>query len=166
MVRDISRLTRRHVYFVGAGLAIAVLGAVGSAWVMRSRGPDVDALDGLPMNRETGRVLYAQHCASCHGLKLEGQADWGRRLPSGRLPAPPHDASGHTWHHPDEVLLRITKEGPAAVVGNAYESDMPGFAAVLTDQQIRDVIGYIKSTWPERERTYQDQINRAASAAK
>jgi len=118
------------------------------------------------MNREAGRVLYAQHCASCHGLKLEGQADWRRRLPSGRLPAPPHDASGHTWHHPDQVLLRITKEGPAAVVGNDYESDMPGFAAILTDQQIRDVIFYIKSTWSERERTYQDQINRAASAAK
>lgn len=166
MVGDISCPTRRYVWLVGAGLATAVLGAVASTWVAHSSGPDVVALDGLPMNREAGRVLYAQQCASCHGLKLEGQADWKRRLPSGRLPAPPHDASGHTWHHPDEVLLRITKEGSAAVVGNGYESDMPGFAAVLTDRQIRDVIGYIKSTWPERERTYQKQINRAASTGK
>lgn len=163
MVGDISCPTWRHVWLVGAGLTIAVLGAVTGAWVMRSIGPDVDPLVGSPMNRDAGRVLYAQRCASCHGLKLEGQADWKRRLPSGRLPAPPHDASGHTWHHPDEVLLRITREGLAAVVGNGYESDMPGFSAVLTDQEIRDVIGYIKNTWPERERIYQEQINRAAS---
>jgi len=163
MVGDISRLTRRHVWLVGAGLTIAVLGAVTGAWVMGSIGPDFDPFVGPPVNREAGRVLYAQHCASCHGLKLEGQPDWKRRLPSSRLPAPPHDASGHTWHHPDEVLLRITREGPAAIVGNGYESDMPGFAAVLTDQQIRDVIGYIKSTWPERERTRQEQTNRSTS---
>jgi len=166
MADDISRPTGRYAWFAGVGLGAVVIGAVASAWIMRAGDSGANAPSGLALNRDAGRALYAQHCASCHGLKLEGQADWKRRLPSGRLPAPPHDASGHTWHHPDQVLLRITKDGPAAVVGNGYESDMPGFAAVLTDQQIRDVIGYIKSTWPERERTYQEQINRAASIAK
>ncbi|SJM33687.1 Cytochrome c, class I (modular protein) [Mesorhizobium delmotii] len=99
-----------------------------------------------------GRQLYAANCASCHGANLEGQLDWKRPLPSGRMPAPPHDASGHTWHHPDGVLFRITKEGPAAVVGGGYESDMPGFRGVLSDKEIRGVLAFIKSTWPERER--------------
>ena len=47
-----------------------------------------------------------------------------RRLPSGRLPAPLHDASGH----PDGVLFRIVKVGTAEVVGQGYESDMPAAA--------------------------------------
>ena len=107
-----------------------------------------------------GRRLYADHCASCHGMDLEGQPDWKSPLPLGRLPAPPHDASGHTWHHPDGVLFRITKEGPAAVVGGTYESDMPGFANVLGDDEILTVLAFIKSTWPERERSYQAEMSR------
>ncbi|RWK43940.1 c-type cytochrome [Mesorhizobium sp.] len=107
-----------------------------------------------------GRQLYAANCASCHGAKLEGQPDWKRLLPSGRIPAPPHDASGHTWHHPDGVLFRITKEGPAAVVGGDYESDMPGFRDVLSDKEIRAVLAFIKSAWPERERAYQTEMSR------
>jgi len=107
----------------------------------------------------TGRRVYDEHCAACHGANLEGQPDWRRRLPSGRLPAPPHDASGHTWHHSDSVLFRITKQGPAAIVGGGYESDMPGFADVLTDGEIRAVISFIKSTWPERERKMQERKN-------
>jgi mono/diheme cytochrome c family protein len=107
-----------------------------------------------------GRQLYSANCASCHGASLEGQPDWKRARPSGRMPAPPHDASGHTWHHPDGVLFRITKEGPAAVVGGGYRSDMPGFANVLNDDDIRAVLAFIKSTWPERERAYQSEMSR------
>ncbi len=64
-----------------------------------------------------GRQVHADQCAACHGTDLEGQPDWRTPLASGRLPAPPHDESGHTWHHHDEVLFRIVKEGTAAVVG-------------------------------------------------
>jgi mono/diheme cytochrome c family protein len=107
-----------------------------------------------------GRNLYAGHCAACHGANLEGQPDWKKPLPSGRMPAPPHDASGHTWHHADGILFRITKEGPAAVVGGGYESDMPGFGDVLSDSDIRAVLAFIRSTWPERERAYQRELSR------
>lgn len=102
-----------------------------------------------------GRQIYVDQCAACHGADLEGQPDWRSPLPSGRLPAPPHDASGHTWHHPDDVLFRIVKEGTAAIVVGGYESDMPGLGGVLSDAEIRAVLAYIKSTWPERERSYQ-----------
>ena len=108
-----------------------------------------------------GRQIYADQCAACHGADLEGQPDWRTPLASGRLPAPPHDESGHTWHHPDEVLFRIVKEGTAAVVGGGYESDMPGFAGVLSDADIRAVLDYIKSTWPERERSHQERVSAA-----
>jgi mono/diheme cytochrome c family protein len=75
------------------------------------------------------------------------------------LPAPPHDASGHTWHHPDRVLFDITKRGTAAVVGGGYESGMPGFGGTLTDAEIRATLAYIKSTWPRRVRETHDRIN-------
>ena len=105
-----------------------------------------------------GQSLYAAHCARCHGKNLEGQADWQTRLPNGRLPAPPHDASGHTWHHPDKVLLGITRNGLKPYAGGDYESDMPAFANILTDQEIGAVLAFIKSTWPDREREYQNRM--------
>jgi len=99
-----------------------------------------------------GRTLYVEQCASCHGANLEGQPNWKTRNANGRLPAPPHDASGHTWHHSAGQLFEITKRGTGAIVGGGYQSDMRGFADVLTDDEIRAVLGYIESTWPDRIR--------------
>ena len=39
-----------------------------------------------------------------------------------------------------------------------YDSDMPAFKDVLTDEQIRTVLAFIKSTWPERQRTFQADV--------
>lgn len=105
----------------------------------------------------SGREIYAESCASCHGANLEGQPDWRRRLPNGRMPAPPHDATGHTWHHSDHALFTITKLGVGAIVPG-YESDMPAFEGRLTDTEIRAVLAYIKSTWPARERGFQVEV--------
>lgn len=105
-----------------------------------------------PPSLELGALVYAQHCTSCHGAKLEGQPRWQQRLPNGRMPAPPHDESGHTWHHPDEVLFGITKHGlapPYAPPG--YASDMPAFAGKLSDEEIRAVLAYIASHWKSPE---------------
>lgn len=102
----------------------------------------------------SGSQIYLDHCASCHGANLEGQPNWKQRLPTGRLPAPPHDATGHTWHHSNRQLFRIVKEGPAAMMPG-YETDMPGFGAVLDYGEIAAVLDYIKSTWPERQRDVQ-----------
>lgn len=95
-----------------------------------------------------GATVYARTCALCHGARLEGQPDWRTRLPNGRLPAPPHDASGHTWHHPDSLLFAITKNGvvpPYAPAG--YQSDMPAFGGSLSDEEIWAVLAYIKKQW-------------------
>lgn len=103
---------------------------------------------------DAGRQLYVDRCASCHGVNLEGQPDWMERLPNGRLPAPPHNATGHTWHHSDGQLFRIVKDGLAAILPG-YETDMPAFKDILTDAEITAVLDYIKSTWPERQREIQ-----------
>lgn len=108
---------------------------------------------------KSGEAIYVEHCASCHGAKLEGQPDWRNKLPNGRMPAPPHDESGHTWHHADKLLFSIVKLGTDKVVGDGYESDMPGFEDVLTDPQIIAVLSFIKSTWPQEIKELHDGVN-------
>lgn len=100
----------------------------------------------------SGAQVYATYCATCHGARLEGEANWRSRKPDGRMPAPPHDATGHTWHHPDDVLFGITKEGlvPGKYAPPGYVSNMPAFGGTLSDEQIRAVLAYIQSTWPEQ----------------
>ena len=107
-----------------------------------------------------GKIVYAD-CASCHGANLEGQPNWKSRKPNGRMPAPPHDDTGHTWHHADGVLFGITKIGlvpPYAPAG--YQSDMPAFGGKLTDDQIWDVLAYIKSYWSPRMQQAQAEITK------
>jgi mono/diheme cytochrome c family protein len=120
--------------------------------VQPAGGDDARANAKDPGLVKAGESIYAQHCSTCHGARLEGQSDWRRRLPNGRMPAPPHDESGHTWHHPDAVLFSITKHG--LVPPNApkdYESDMPTFEGKLTDAQIWAALAYIKGHWTSRE---------------
>lgn len=109
-----------------------------------------------------GRSVYEAHCAACHGAKLEGHPNWKERLPNGRMPPPPHDASGHTWHHPDEMLFGMVQQGMAPFTWKGYESDMPAFGGVLTDEQIRAVLAFIKGTWPEQVRAAHNEIDQRA----
>lgn len=143
---------------IGAGVgALAVLAAAAGWWWWHDRG-GIDPTDARQVAR--GADLYRRHCAECHGAKLEGEPDWQVRKPSGELPAPPHDASGHTWHHPDDMLFGITKHGIARFAPPDYKSNMPGFVGTLSDAEIRAVLAYIKSTWPEDIRRRQDAMNR------
>jgi mono/diheme cytochrome c family protein len=107
-----------------------------------------------------GERIYTERCASCHGARLEGQPNWRTRGPDGLLPAPPHDASGHTWHHPDELLFRITKFGVAKAANlTDYKSAMPVYEGVLSDEEIVAVLSWIKSRWPASIREKHDQMN-------
>ena len=108
---------------------------------------------------ELGKTVYFQNCASCHGVKLEGQKDWMSRLPNGLMPAPPHDETGHTWHHSDKYLFMITKYGIEDIIGQKYINNMPAYKNILSDEEIISVLSYIKSTWPNKVKKIHDQIN-------
>jgi mono/diheme cytochrome c family protein len=108
----------------------------------------------------SGDSIYEARCAACHGRNLEGQPNWQSRLPTGEYPAPPHDKSGHTWHHPDEILFRITKLGGQAEAPPGFKSNMPRFSGALSDAEIWAVLAYIKSRWPEPIRSRQAEIDR------
>jgi mono/diheme cytochrome c family protein len=138
---------------VGAVVAIGAIAILANRPGGRTADPESRSVD-----LARGAAIYAQACAACHGADLAGQPDWTSPDPDGRLPAPPHDATGHTWHHPDRVLLQITQLGTAAVVGNEYESNMLGFANMYSEDELWDVLAWIKTHWPDRERAYQAQV--------
>ncbi len=127
--------------------SIVVVGAAMVVWQMAG------ASAGLipyadPKAVSLGAQVYADNCASCHGGNLQGEPEWRTRDSDGYLPAPPHDVSGHTWHHPDEQLIAITTRGTEAMVGNGYRSRMIGFGESLSQDEILAALAYIKSTWP------------------
>ena len=113
-----------------------------------------------------GRKVYESYCAECHGFGLEGEPNWQRRGPDGVLPAPPHDETGHTWHHPDAVLFITVKLGGEAFMPAGIKSGMPGYQDILTDREIEASIAYIKSRWPGEVRRRQEMRNMQSSPVK
>lgn len=144
------------------GLAVVLVPLAAALLVLSQSGTRSRADHTDPEQVAQGRRIYQQYCASCHGSDGEGQPDWQIRRPSGALPAPPHDESGHTWHHPDRMLFEMTKFGVARFAPKGWVSDMPAFDGVLSDEEIWAVLAYIKSRWPQRAIEYQQQRTAAA----
>ena len=146
-----------------ASAIVAVVVGIGAyAWLARDELPvfaDADDTELLSL----GRDLYAQQCAACHGANLEGQPNWRSPLATGGRPAPPHDETGHTWHHPDQVLFELTKFGGQPYSPPDYQNNMPAFEDALSDREILAVLAYIKSTWPRQIQAQQDRVNRRVS---
>ncbi len=99
-----------------------------------------------------GEKLYTENCASCHRTDLSGDPNWMIPDENGVYPPPPHDATGHTWHHDDGLLLGIIRDGL-----EGFPSGMPTFGGILTDDEILSILEFLKSTWGNGERTFQWQ---------
>ncbi len=149
-VLRVNRLRFRTRMLRPASLArlAATVVVVGVAWyvVVDAGGRGADATD--PELVALGAAVYEQHCAACHGRELEGEPEWRRRKADGTLPAPPHDATGHTWHHSDDLLFRLMRDGLGVIAGEDYRTTMPAYGAILSDREIWSVLAYIKSRWP------------------
>lgn len=104
-------------------------------------------------NLSVGQDLYKEHCATCHGVNLEGQANWRVPNDDGTLPAPPHDATGHTWHHDSQLLFEYTRLGGSVALAErgitGVASAMPAFGEILSDDEIWNILAFIQSKWPE-----------------
>ncbi|MGF1506927.1 MAG: c-type cytochrome [Anaerolineae bacterium] len=81
-----------------------------------------EALLNADPHLAVGQQLYNEHCAACHGIDGEGRPN---PMAEGQIPPPPHDSTGHTWHHADAFLFEYTKYGGMA--------GMPAFEDELTD---------------------------------
>jgi len=91
-----------------------------------------------------GLKLYQKNCASCHGKNAEGTPDWRKTEDDGMFPPPPLNGTGHTWHHPTKVLVNLIKNGTAKIGGK-----MPAWKDKLSDQEINDILAWIKAQWPD-----------------
>ena len=140
------------------GGALAVVGGA-SPWLLSQSADAVVLRPDDTTVTALGREIYAAQCAVCHGAELEGEPNWRQRRANGRLPAPPHDETGHTWHHPDAQLFALTRHGVEPFAPPGYESDMPAYDGILTEDEIIAVLSYIKSTWPDEIRRRHDRIN-------
>ena len=151
----------RGLLLGGAVVAVLAASAVATALALRTqaapRGHFADA-----ENAETvleGKKLYASHCASCHGRKLQGQLLWQVRDEFAGRRAPAHDQTGHTWQHSDEDLFAMTKFGRFPATPATVKSYMPAYGPNLSDDQILATIAYIKATWPLGLRVSQALLN-------
>lgn len=143
-------------------ITVAVLLFI-TLWVTPSVYSVVQAAKADPTNTSQvnrGKIVYDKFCSLCHGKELQGQPNWRKRNDNGKLPAPPQNGTGHTWHHADELLFGIVKDGVVPPYGPPnYKTDMPAWGTTLSDEDIWAVLAYIKSRWPAEARKIQAEIN-------
>ncbi|MBI4328627.1 MAG: c-type cytochrome [Chloroflexi bacterium] len=110
--------------------------------------------DATPEMLSRGESLYQANCQSCHGGATGGTM---MTIP------PPHNANGHTWHHPDCQLTDVVLNG-SGEMGEMMRRMMPApegtprmpvFKGTLTEEDIRAILGYIKTWWTEAQRQSQ-----------
>ena len=109
---------------------------------------------------ELGRSVYEKHCASCHGARAEGAPNWQEPDAQGEMPAPPHNAEGHTWKHSDAMLYRIVMQGWRDPFNKTKRLTMPGFSGTLSPKEVRAVITYLKTLWTPEQRRFQQEESR------
>jgi mono/diheme cytochrome c family protein len=109
---------------------------------------------------KAGRAIYRHSCASCHGARGEGAAAWEIPDQLGELPAPPHDAKGHTWRHSDAMLYRVVQEGWRDEFNKTDRLTMPAFKGQLSRKETIAVIAYLKTLWTPKQRQFQREESR------
>ena len=133
------------------GIAALLLGCGDSAPLGSISGQhQVDSKTGLSKRNfdqaqiKRGESVYAENCVGCHGPNGEATADWRKPGSDGKYPPPPLDSTAHAWHHSTEVLKKTILKGTPPDIGS-----MPAWEGKLAEQQVDDVIVWIKSLWSD-----------------
>ena len=87
---------------------------------------------------KTGQAVYEQQCLRCHGAKLDGNGPDSQDL----IVHPANLRSQRTRSKTDWELL-------VAISNGVLFSPMHSFRGKLTDQQMLDVLSYIRSVSPQ-----------------
>jgi cytochrome c oxidase cbb3-type subunit 3 len=92
------------------------------------------------VNLKTGQKLYQQHCLKCHGARLDGKGP-----DAASLRMPPVDFHKYLSRVKSDLELEVTiRQGRKL-------TDMHEWDTLLTDQQIYDLIAYIRRAVPHLE---------------
>jgi mono/diheme cytochrome c family protein len=93
-----------------------------------------------------GEELYDRYCISCHGGETGGDiAD---------VP-PPHNAQGHTWHHPDCQLVDVVLDGLPPREGYPQ---MPAFRNQLDEEDVMAILAHIRTWWDPDQQEFQAEV--------
>lgn len=106
---------------------------------------------------QTGERLYYTYCAHCHGYTGEGQPESSAELTLslGLDIVPPHNATGHTWQHPDQLLMEVIRVG---IPNPLNHFPMLGYQEQLTDDEIMAILEFIKLWWTDEQRAHQRAV--------
>ncbi|GAB4228578.1 MAG: hypothetical protein Tsb0032_35360 [Kiloniellaceae bacterium] len=119
---------KRHLEFLQAGVPVEYRS-------QRSPYPNVTKAV------TAGKEVYVANCKACHGALGRGDGDAGLDLvPSPALLSQLMDQQGQV----DEYLLWSVSEG-----GKPFDTPMPAFKDRLTEDQIWQVIAYMRAGFPQ-----------------
>ncbi|MSQ31277.1 MAG: cytochrome c [Dehalococcoidia bacterium] len=150
-------MTARRTAIASVAVAVAMLSTLLVVSMARQAASVGDRPSAAVIER--CRAIYQGSCATCHGVRGEGEGPgWKTPNADGAYPAPPHDSTGHTWHHADRLLFEIVKDGGARYNSPTFQSRMPAWGATLSDDDIRAVLAYIKTLWGPSERDAQRDL--------
>lgn len=111
-----------------------LLGVVSMILVNLALSPSAQA-----QNQAEGKKLYLSYCTSCHGDTGKGDGMAGSSLPV----KPADHTNGAVMNKlNDTFLINIISKGGSGVGKSSF---MPSWGGALTDQQIRDIVAYIRS---------------------
>ena len=98
------------------------------------------AAETRPGDPNKGPALYKEHCLRCHGAMLDG-----RGPEAAKLSKPPADFHKYLSRVKGDLELEVTiRQGRKLTAMHEWDS-------LLSDQQIYDLIAYIRSAVPHLE---------------
>jgi mono/diheme cytochrome c family protein len=113
----------------------------------------VPALAAQKRNLQRGQALYVEYCLQCHGDRGEGWG-WGKKVPPPPVPVPDLSNADHMRQFSDQYLFDIVKDGGEAVGKTRF---MPPAGRVLNDEEIWDVVAYLRSLSQQVHRSKEEK---------
>jgi mono/diheme cytochrome c family protein len=137
-----KRVSRRWSVPLGVVVGVIVVVGIGvivgfRSWISRDPGGSQAATAVTAEVLQVGESRYQAACAACHGVEGEGHV---------LLNAPALNGSEHSWHHPDEQIIGLIRNGG---------TNMPPVGAVWNQEEIDAVLAYFKQWWSPQQRRSQ-----------
>lgn len=113
-----------HRMFLLLGMAVLVILSNGAA---------------MAQNSQEGKKIYLTYCSTCHGEKGKGDG-----MAAQSLPVRPMDHTNGALMNPlsDKFLSDVIAKGGSAVGKSSF---MPAWGGAFNDQQIRDIVAYLRT---------------------
>jgi mono/diheme cytochrome c family protein len=107
--------------------------------VVRATLPDQVTQNDVQQSALRGKKIYEEYCLSCH------QAD-GSGVPKLN---PPLKKTTYVLGQPEPLIKIILKglDEEIEINGEYYSNPMPSFGGVLSDQQVADVLTYVRNSF-------------------